>query len=53
MAKELDMGDGVMYITDMEAMVNIMTANISLNQSISRIEARELDWYFVEVSVTN
>jgi Lysine methyltransferase len=46
MAKELDLSDGIVYITDMEAMVNIMAANVGLNQGISRIEARELDWYF-------
>lgn len=53
MAKELDLSDGIVYITDMEAMVNIMAANIGLNQSISRIEARELDWYFIWVSAAN
>jgi len=46
MAKELDLSDGIVYITDMEAMVDIMAANVGLNQGISLIEARELDWYF-------
>lgn len=44
MAKELEIGDGVIYITDMESMVDIMTANVNLNTTISRIEACELDW---------
>jgi len=45
MAKEIDLGDGVVYITDQENMVNIMSANIDLNRTISKIEACELDWY--------
>jgi hypothetical protein len=44
MAKELDLGDGVIYITDQENMVSIMSANIGLNQAKSRIVACELDW---------
>lgn len=44
MAKELDFGEGTVYITDQENMVKIMTANIELNKPISRIEACELDW---------
>src|SRR5271154_3001854 len=45
MAKEIDLGNGVVYITDQDNMVRIMSANIQLNQPISRIEACELDWY--------
>ena len=45
MAKELDLGDGTIYLTDQKNMVNIMSANIDLNHSTSRIEACELDWY--------
>ena len=44
MAKELELGDGVIYITDQENMVGIMSANIGLNQTKSRIVACELDW---------
>jgi protein N-lysine methyltransferase METTL21A len=45
MAKELDLGDGILYITDQKNMVDIMSANIVLNENISQIEASELDWY--------
>lgn len=45
MAKELDLGDGIVYITDMQNMVGIMSQNISLNRTVSRVEACELDWY--------
>jgi len=44
MAKELELGDGVVYITDQQNMVDIMSANISLNIAISSIVAAELDW---------
>ena len=44
MAKELDLEDGIIYITDQRNMVQIMQRNISLNKTISRIEASELDW---------
>jgi hypothetical protein len=46
MAKELDLDDGIIYITDQENMVDIMTANIDLNRTISNIQACELDWYY-------
>lgn len=46
MAKEIDLDDGIIYITDQQNMVDIMTANINLNSTIiSHIEACELDWY--------
>ena len=45
LAKEVDLGDGVVYITDQLNMVNIMSKNIALNSTISRVEACELDWY--------
>jgi Lysine methyltransferase len=45
MAKEIDMGDGTIFITDQANMVDIMAANIELNSRISRITACELDWY--------
>jgi Lysine methyltransferase len=45
MAKEIEMGDGTIYITDQANMIDIMTANIELNSLISRIIACELDWY--------
>lgn len=45
MVKELDLGDGILYITDQKNMVDIMSANIVLNENISQIEASELDWY--------
>ena len=45
MAKEIDLDDGIIYITDQQNMVDIMNANIDLNKTISRIEACELDWY--------
>ena len=44
MAKELLLGDGVVYITDQQNMVDIMFANINLNRPISNIIAAELDW---------
>src|SRR5271155_3788320 len=47
MAKELDLGDGVVYITDQQNMVDIMSANISLNSAISNIVAAELDWFLL------
>ena len=43
-AKEVDLGDGTIYITDQKNMVDIMNANIDLNRRISRIVASELDW---------
>src|SRR5271155_747749 len=45
MAKEIEMGEGTIYITDQANMVDIMNANIELNSLISRIIACELDWY--------
>ena len=45
MAKEIDLDNGIIYITDQQNMVDIMNANIDLNKTISRIEACELDWY--------
>lgn len=45
MAKEIEMGDGTIYITDQANMVDIMKANIELNTLISSIVACELDWY--------
>jgi len=47
MAKELDLGDGVVYITDQQSMVDIMSANINLNHLISNIVAAELDWFLL------
>jgi Lysine methyltransferase len=47
MAKELDFGDGVVYITDMDSMLDIMEANIRLNTTVSRIEACELNWSYL------
>jgi hypothetical protein len=44
MAKELELGGGVVYITDQQNMVDIMSANINLNSAISSIVAAELDW---------
>jgi len=44
MAKELDVGDGMIYITDQQNMIDIMTANIDLNNLRSRITPCELDW---------
>jgi hypothetical protein len=44
MAKEVDVGDGTIYITDQKNMVDIMNLNIDLNDKISRIIATELDW---------
>jgi hypothetical protein len=43
-AKEVDVGDGMIFITDQKNMVDIMNANIDLNRTISRIVASELDW---------
>lgn len=48
MAKEIDLDDGIIYITDQENMVDIMTANINLNHTISRIKACELDWHVLD-----
>ena len=45
MAKEIDLGNGIVYITDQKNMVDIMSANIILNKTISQIDACELDWY--------
>ena len=45
MAKELDLGNGIVYITDQKNMIDIMSANIALNETISQIDAYELDWY--------
>ena len=44
MAKELDIGDGMIYITDQHNMIDIMNANINLNVFNSEITACELDW---------
>ena len=45
MAKEIDLSNGIVYVTNQENMVGIMSANIELNRTVSRIEACELDWY--------
>jgi len=50
MAKELDFGDGMVYITDQQNMVDIMSANIDFNRPISGIQAAELDWYMSLIS---
>jgi len=53
MAKEIDLSDGIIYITDQQNMVNIMNANINLNSPIiSHIQACELDWYSSSVSIS-
>jgi len=43
-AKEVDLGEGTLYITDQKNMVDIMAANINLNSVGTKVVACELDW---------